>query len=64
MATRDTTSTKGVQEMKTYINKSKAGHYTVTICKAGSTWPVFKQSKIGSLEAARSIAAIFISTAK
>jgi len=61
---RRNTSTEGAEKMKTYITKSKSGHYTVTICKAGSTWPVFKQSKIGSLEAARSIAATFQSTTK
>jgi hypothetical protein len=46
--------------MKTYITKTKSGHYCVTICQIGSTWPVFKQNKITTLEVARAIAKAFI----
>jgi hypothetical protein len=45
---------------RTYIAKSKAGHYTVTICPKGSVWPVFKKRGIDSLEGARAIAKSFI----
>ena len=44
--------------MKTYITKSRAGHYTVTIHKDG--WPVFTQRLISNIETARRIAADFI----
>ena len=45
---------------RTIITKSKAGHYTVTICPKGSAWPVFKKKHIDSLEGARAIAKAFI----
>ena len=50
--------------MKTYITKSKAGHYSVTIHAKGSIWPVYRQGKLPSLEAARSAAKAFLDTYK
>jgi protoporphyrinogen oxidase len=44
--------------MKTYITKSRAGHYTVTIHKDG--WPVFTKRHIDNIQTARAIAAEFI----
>lgn len=50
--------------MKTYITKTKSGHYCVTIHPNGSTWPVFKKNKLDSLEAAREAARAFIESQK
>ena len=48
--------------MKTYITKSKSGHYSVTIHAKGSIWPVYRQGKLPSLEAARNAAKAFLDT--
>jgi hypothetical protein len=50
--------------MKTYITKSKSGHYTVTIHTARHTWPVYRQTKLNSLEAAREAAKAFLESFK
>lgn len=47
---------------KTYITKSRAGHYTVTIHDE-NRWPVFTKRYIGNIETARQIAADFIAAA-
>ena len=45
---------------KTFITKSKAGHYWVTICPVGSRWPVFREGYIDNLNFARYVAKRFL----